>query len=410
MNTNENILLLSALVILFIVVFATFLHMLKLIRRVEKSEVRNNQQQSLQESVLKFIQEQAENHHKHRRDFDTHQVKSLKLIQDSIQKGSQDSRLQLTDALKENTLLLTKQVEKLTKETDSRLKEISGQVEKRLSEGFDKTTQIFTDVVKRLALIDQAQKKITELSSNVIGLQEILSDKKSRGALGEVQLENLIRNMMPEANFAFQYTMGNGNRADCVLYLPEPTGTIAIDSKFPLESYRVLTSSEASKESKHQAHLQFKRDIKKHIQDIASKYIIPGETSDGAVMFIPAESIFAEIHSHYADIVEVAHKSRVWLVSPTTMMAILTTARAVIKDEATRKQVHIIQEHLGMLSKDFKRFESRMDALARHINQANEDVVKIHQSSRKITSRFQKIETVELQHDELAGIEVKKTT
>jgi len=224
----------------------------------------------------------------------------------------------------------------------------------------------------------------------------VLSDKRSRGAYGEVQLGALISNMMPENSYALQYTFANGVRADCVLFLPEPTGTICIDSKFPLESYQRMTDTTLGEADRKAAEQQFRQDIKKHIKDISSKYIIAGETSDGAVMFIPAEAVFAEIHGHYPELVEEAQRARVWLASPTTMMAVLTTSRAVLKDAATRKQVHIIQEHLVYLAKDFDRFQSRMDKLASHIDQANRDVADVNKSAKKISSRFTKIEQVEL--------------
>jgi len=332
----------------------------------------------------------------YRSEFDKHLLNSLKILQESLQTGMADTRKQVTETLNANTDAITKRVEKLTKDTDNKLKEISGQVEKRLTEGFEKTTATFSDVIKRLALIDEAQKKITELSSNVVSLQEILSDKKSRGAFGEVQLSGLIRNLMPESSFSFQHTLSSGKRPDCMLFLPEPTGNVAIDAKFPLESFQVMTNNQRPDADRKAAESQFRIDIKRHIQAISEKYIIAGETSDGAVMFIPAEAIFAEIHAHYPDLVEKAQKARVWMVSPTTMMAILTTARAVLKDEATRKEVHVIQEHLGYLAKDFDRFQKRMDNLARHINQANEDVRDATTSARKITTRFSKIEKVEL--------------
>ena len=211
-----------------------------------------------------------------------------------------------------------------------------------------------------------------------------------------MQLSALIRNVLPEKSFSFQHTLNNGKRADCLLFLPKPTGNVAIDAKFPLESYRRMTDIALSKNDRQRAESQFRLDIRKHIQDIASKYIIPGETSDGAVMFIPAEAVFAEIHGHFPDLVERSQKSHVWMVSPTTMMAILTTARAVLKDEATRKQIHIIRDHLGMLAKDFDRFQGRMDNLAKHVKQANEDVEQVHTSAKKISSRFNKIEKAEL--------------
>lgn len=309
----------------------------------------------------------------------------LKMITQSIQGSMGDVRLQIITTLDNQTTTI-----------DSKLKEISGQVEKRLCEGFEKTTATFTDIVKRLALIDEAQKKITDLSHNIVNLQEILSDKRARGAFGEVQLSILLHNVLPTENFALQYSFSNGKRVDCMLFLPEPTGNIVVDSKFPLENYQKLSNPDLSSEERLTARQQFRLDIRKHIHDIAEKYIIPGETSDGAIMFIPAESVFAQIHADYPDLVELSHRTKVWLVSPTTFMAILTTARAVIKDAATRKQIHIIQEHLVLLSKDFERFQGRMDNLAKHINQAHEDVEAVHISSKKISSRFSSIERVDL--------------
>jgi DNA recombination protein RmuC len=288
------------------------------------------------------------------------------------------------------------QVEKLIQSNNQRLDQIGDKVEQRLDKGFKDTTTVFGDVLKRLALIDQAQEKIGQLTSNVVSLQEILSDKRSRGAFGEVQLSALISNVMPEACYSLQYTFPNGVRADCVLFLPEPTGTLCIDSKFPLESYQRMTDLSLGDSDRAAAERQFKQDIKKHIRDIAAKYIIPGETADGALMFIPAEAIFSEIHGHCPDLVEEARQARVWMVSPTTMMAVLTTARAVLKDDATRKQVNIIQKHLIALAQDFSRFQDRMDKLASHIGQAHRDVDDVQISARKITSRFEKIETVDL--------------
>lgn len=287
-------------------------------------------------------------------------------------------------------------VEKLVAANNQRLELIGEKVETRLNQGFEKTSKVFEDVLKRLVEIDKAQEKIAELSGNVVSLQEILSDKRSRGAFGEVQLNALISNMMPENSYSLQHTFPNGVRADCVLFLPDPTGTLCIDSKFPLESYQQMTDLSLGAADRAAAERQFKQDIKKHIKDISTKYILPGETSDGAMMFIPAEAIFAEIHGHYPDLVEDAQRAHVWLVSPTTMMAVLTTARAVLKDAATRKQVHIIQEHLTVLAQDFGRFEIRMNKLATHIGQAQKDVGEVQTSARKITSRFEKIEKVEL--------------
>lgn len=341
---------------------------------------------------------------KHRESFDGRQLEALKTQQENLTQGMTEVRKQVTEALVQNGNDLGQRVDALTRSTDERLKEISGQVDKRLNEGFEKTTATFTDVVKRLALIDEAQKKITELSGSVVSLQEVLADKRSRGAFGEVQLASLVRNVMPESSFSFQHTLTNSARVDCMLFLPEPSGDIGIDSKFPLESYKKMTDLEVAESDRLMAEKQFKKDIKKHIYDIANKYIIPGETSDGAVMFIPAEAIFAEIHSHYYDLVEEAQRASVWLVSPTTLMAVLTTARAVLKDSATRKQVHLIQDHLVALSKDFSRFQTRMDNLSKHIEQASKDVDEVNTSAKKISSRFEKIERVEMIDDEAAAL------
>lgn len=345
----------------------------------------NEQIITQQKEWAKFKEETQQGFADHRHNFDKRHVESLEGLQKNLQKG-----------LEFSSNLIGQRVDKLTEQTALQLKEISVEVDKRLNEGFAKTTETFTDVIKRLALIDEAQKKITELSTNVVSLQEILADKRSRGAFGEIQLSGILRNMLPENNFSLQHTLSNGSRADCILFLPSPTGNLVIDAKFPLESYQKLANLHLAENERIVADKQFKVDIKKHIQDIANKYILPGETADGAIMFIPAEAVFAEIHSHYPDLVEYAQTARVWLVSPSTLMAILTTARAVIKDEATQKQVNLIREHLRHLALDFSRFQTRMDQLAKHIEQAREDVNQVHTSAKKISSRFNKIEQVDL--------------
>lgn len=294
------------------------------------------------------------------------------------------------------TMQLTATIESLTKSVDGRLEQIGGKVSERLDEGFKKTNQTFMDVMARLATIDEAQKKIDGLTTNVVSLQELLGDKRSRGAFGEVQLEGLVRNVLPVNSFAMQHTFENGTRADCALFLPEPTGTVAVDSKFPLENYHRMFDKSLTDAERLLAEKQFKQDVKKHVDDIAGKYIISNVTSDGAVMFIPAEAVFAELHAHHTDVIEYAMNKRVWVVSPTTLMAVLNTARAVLKDVETRKQVHVIKEALGKLSKDFGRFDIRMKKLADNIRQAHENAQDVHISSQKITQRFAQIERVEL--------------
>lgn len=299
----------------------------------------------------------------------------------------------LEQRLNENLLQQAKESTAIQKTVQAQLQDISLHVEKRLSDGFEKTSATFTDIVKRLALIDDAQKKLGELSSSVVSLQEILVDKRSRGAFGEMQLKSLVENMLPKDNCAFQHTLSNGMRADCILFLPEPTGHIVIDSKFPLENFQLMTDFDSTNPERKKAQQTFKQDIKKHITDIATKYILPGETSNGAVLFIPAEAVFAEIHAHFPELVAFAHRANVWLASPTTLMAILSTARSVLKDFATKQHIHVIQEHLRHLAEDFNRFELRMDNLAKHIDQAQQDVQQVHTSAKKITSRFVQIES-----------------
>ena len=303
----------------------------------------------------------------------------------------------INDTMLKATTTLTQSIESLTKAVDHRLEMIGGKVSERLDEGFKKTNQTFIDVMARLATIDEAQKKIDGLTTNVVSLQELLGDKRSRGAFGEVQLEALVRNVLPVTSFAMQHTFENGTRADCALFLPQPTGTVAVDSKFPLENYHRMLDSKLTEAEQLQAAKQFKLDIRKHVDDIAKKYIISNVTSDGAVMFIPAEAVFAEIHAYHPDIIDYAMNKRVWVVSPTTLMAVLNTARAVLKDVETRKQVHVIKEELGKLSKDFTRFDARMKKLADNIRLAHENAQEVHISSQKISNSFARIERVELE-------------
>ena len=302
----------------------------------------------------------------------------------------------IQSTMRNATLQLVSTIDNLAKAVDSRLEQIGGKVSERLDEGFKKTNQTFIDVMARLATIDEAQKKIDGLTTNVVSLQELLGDKRSRGAFGEVQLEALVRNVLPVNSFAMQYTFENGTRADCAIFLPDPTGTVAVDSKFPLENYHRMFNAKLSDAEQAAAEKQFKLDVKKHVDDIAKKYIISNVTSDGAVMFIPAEAVFAELHAYHSDVIEYAMNKRVWVVSPTTLMAVLNTARAVLKDVETRKQVHVIKEELGKLSKDFGRFDVRMKKLADNIRQAHENAQDVHISSQKISQRFAQIERVEL--------------
>ena len=303
---------------------------------------------------------------------------------------------------------LSGSVEALIKTMDTRLEQISGKVAERLDEGFKKTNETFANVMARLATIDEAQKKIDGLTTNVVSLQHLLGDKRSRGAFGEVQLEGLVRNILPPDAYSFQEKLSNGNRVDCLLILPPPTGKVPVDAKFPLENYHRMLNQDLAESDKLAARKQFKLDIKKHIEDISQKYLIRNETSDGAVMFVPAEAVFAEIHAYHSDLVEYAMHQHVWIVSPTTLMAVLNTARPGMKDVQMREQVHIIQSELGKLSMDFRRFDERMKRLADNIRKANEEASQVEISSRKISDHFARIEAVEMKEDTAADISQEK--
>ena len=323
-------------------------------------------------------------------------AESYRSLQGTLQSSADRVQDQVATALARNADDLGRRMEGLTESTDKRLLEIGGVVDRRLSEGFEKTAATFGEVQKRLALIDEAQKNITELSTSVVSLREILADRTSRGTFGEVQLQGLIRNVLPERSYRMQHKLSNDKIVDCMLFLPDPSGHVPIDSKFPLENFRRMTNTDLPQSERDAARKTFAKDVTAHIDDVAAKYIIPGETADAALMFVPAEAVFAEIHSGHPELVERAHAARVWIVSPTTLWAVLTTAAAVLKDAATREQVNIIQEHLTKLGVDFRRFRDRLDNLAQHIDQAHRDVEQVHTSAGKITSRFDKIERLEL--------------
>ncbi len=318
---------------------------------------------------------------------------------DRIGEHARADRELLQRGLTAASLQLSRGMKVLVQSVDGRLDTLSGQVNQRLDEGFRKTNETFASVMARLATIDEAQKKIDGLTTNVVSLQELLGDKRARGAFGEVQLEALVQNMLPPDAYAFQAVLPNNTRVDCLLTLPAPTGKVAVDAKFPLENYHRMFDTALAELDRRAAQQAFRADVKRHVDAIASKYILPGITSDGAVMFLPAEAVFAELHAWHPEVVSYAQARRVWIVSPTTLMAVLNTARAVLKDVETRKQIHVIQDALGKLAKDFRRFDERMAALARHIEQASRDVQDVQTSSRKITAHFHKIESVQLEDE-----------
>jgi DNA recombination protein RmuC len=268
-------------------------------------------------------------------------------------------------------------------------------ISESLQKQSEKTSETMTDLQKRLAVIDAAQKNITELSGQVVGLQDILSNKQARGAFGEVQLHDLVSGILPPSAYAFQFTLGNGRRADCLLRLPNPPGPIVIDSKFPLESYHALRAAQDDP-SRAAATRAFSGAVLTHVKDIAERYIVAGETAESALMFLPSEAVYYTLHENFPEVLQRSYNARVWIVSPTTLMATLNTVRAVLKDVHMREQAGLIQKEVRALLKDVERLDSRTDSLQKHFDQAVEDVRQIRISSEKVSRGAEKIENVEL--------------
>jgi len=286
------------------------------------------------------------------------------------------------------------------KTVDERLQGFSKQVGDRLNDSSTKSQTALADLRERLAVIDKAQQNLTELSTQVVGLQDILANKQARGAFGEIQLRDLVEATLPPSAYAFQATLGNGRRADCLLQLPNPPGAIAIDSKFPLESYETLRKAGSDEALLVPARRAFAADVRRHVQDIAQRYIIPGETAESALMFLPSEAVYAELHANYREVVEASYKARVWIVSPTTLMATLNTVRAVLKDVRMREQAAIIQTEVGKMMEDVVGLDKRVGKLESHFDQASRDIQDIRTSANKIVSRGEKIGELELEDAE----------
>lgn len=287
---------------------------------------------------------------------------------------------------------------------DEKLLQVAKNVSEGLQQNTVKTNETLTDLRERLAKIDVAQQKISALSEQVVSLQEVLSNKQARGAFGEIQLNDLVTSALPPSAYEFQVVLTNQKRADCVLKLPNPPGLIVIDSKFPLESYHALRVASNDRE-KLEAERFFKASVLKHIKDISEKYIVVGETAESALMFLPSEAIYAELHANFPDVVEASYRSKVWIVSPTTLMATLNTVRAILKDAKMREQAGVIQKEVGVLIDDIGRLDGRIESLSRHFKQANEDIDGIKISSGKIARRIQRIEDIQLGEDGKISIE-----
>ena len=290
--------------------------------------------------------------------------------------------------------------DKLSRNIEIRLNMINDKVNERLDQNFEKTNKTFTNVLERLSKIDEAQKKIESLSSDIVSLQSILTDKKSRGIFGEVNLKHILTSVFGENNskvFSLQYMLPNSTIADSILFAPEPLGTIAIDSKFPLENYRMMVDKKLPVDVRERYVKQFKVDVKKHIDAIGDKYIIPNVTSDQAIMFLPAEAIFAELNAYHNDLIEYAYKRRVWITSPTTLMSTLTVIQMIIKNIERDKYTSIIHDELNKLGIEFGRYKERWDKLAKSIQSVNKEVENVQITSEKIAKKFDMISGVELE-------------
>jgi DNA recombination protein RmuC len=290
----------------------------------------------------------------------------------------------------------------LTAMLDKRLGEMTRKVGESLQKQSSESATTMGDLKARLAAINAAQANILKLSEEVVSLQDVLANKQARGAFGEVQLEDQVRDALPPSAYAFQAKLGNGRIVDCLLTLPNPPGPIAIDAKFPLEGYHAIRAANTDDE-RNTARKRLGADVLKHVTDIAERYILAGETADSALMFLPSEAVYAELHAELPAIVEKSHKARVYIVSPTTLMATLNTIRAVLKDTQMREQAGLILAEVGKIAEDVARLDDRVDRLQKHFRQADDDIRDIRISADKVTKRAARIEDMDLDESETAG-------
>ncbi|MEX2643813.1 MAG: DNA recombination protein RmuC [Acetobacterales bacterium] len=307
---------------------------------------------------------------------------------DQLERRHDEGRDRLTERFQTQERVLTKSLE-------DRLADLGRRVGDTLTQNTEKQHKTMSELQERLTRIDVAQTNITQLSEQVVGLQDILANKQARGAFGEIQLKDLVTAALPPSAYAFQSTLGNGRRVDCLLILPNPPGPICIDAKFPLESYHALRAAK-DEASERQALRALATAVRTHVRHIAERYIVAGETAESALMFLPSEAIYAELHASLPDVVEDSYRARVWIVSPTTMMATLNTVRAVLKDVQMREQASVIQREVQTMMGDVERLDKRVQNLRTHFQQAEKDIGDIEISSRKITSRSEKIEDLQL--------------
>ena len=377
------------IILLIFIAILTFLHYYR------SKYIHQEQQQHLAQQIkqhqdallkLELVFSKIDNQH--------HTLKEALLSQvhqtmQGVQTTMTDVRSQIQSILETHSKTSNIHLKTLHEQIQSQVNGLQEQLDQRVKEHFHKTSDVFTQVVERLTKIDTAQQDIASLSGQVVDLKQILSHQTTRGLWGEMQLERLMHNALPKAHFSLQHTLSNGKRVDCLLKLP--SGDLAIDAKFPLNNYpKDPGQPDPTKRA------LFIKNMKQHISDIAKKYIIRGETAPCAILFIPAEALFSDIHAHYLELVDFSQKNQVWLTSPSTLMAVLTTAAALIKDMAIQDKVHLIQKHIAYLHEDFVRFQTRMDNLSKHVRLMSQDVEQIHMSGSKIAKRFSKIEQADI--------------
>lgn len=279
---------------------------------------------------------------------------------------------------------------------EQRLAQVSNQMTENLQGSARRTAHSLGELQERLTTIDKAQENITRLSGDVLTLQDILSNKQTRGAFGEIQLNDIVSKALPADSYDLQHTLSNGKRVDCLIHLPNPPGPICIDSKFPLEAYEALRNATSDWEVNEAAKF-LRTSVKKHIKDISEKYILDGETADGALMFLPSEAVYAELHANFPELVREGFTARVWIVSPTTCMATLNTMRAILKDARMREQAGAIRRELGLLYKDVDRLGTRVENLDRHFGQAAKDIADIKISSDKAGRRARRLDNFDFE-------------
>tara|TARA_B100001248_G_scaffold258223_1_gene242007 strand:- start:571 stop:1716 length:1146 start_codon:yes stop_codon:yes gene_type:complete len=322
-------------------------------------------------------------------------IDNLNLFGEKIQKLSEGQE-RLTGGLQTVSEAQAKAQLSLINMMEERLSKVQLQMSENLSHSSRKTAQSLGDLQQRLATIDKAQEKITKLSGDVLSLQDILSNKQTRGAFGEIQLTDIVSKALPSDGFDLQATLSNGRRADCLIKLPNPPGPIVIDSKFPLEAYEALRNASSEVETSAAVRL-FRTSVRKHIKDISERYIIEGETADGAILFLPSEAVYAELHANYSEIVREGFSARVWIVSPTTCMATLNTMRAILKDARMREQAGAIRKELTSLYQDVDRLGVRVESLDRHFNQAAKDISDIKISADKAGRRAKRLDNFDFE-------------